>query len=131
MDRASRAAQWPRCDTAPYMRFWDPDEWTCWHLVVAFYRRELDIILPDYETGSTAERFAAAAASGDWQAVEIPRHGDLAVFGLSREYHGHAGVVVEPLRMLHVVKDQATRLERFDGPGWAPTLRGFFRWREE
>ena len=119
---------WPSFDASPYLRWYDPEDWTCWHLVRAFHERELGIDLPDYAGDSRTVQFVAAETSTAWLEVAPPAFGDVAVFGLTREAHGHVGVVVESRSMLHVVAGRATKIDRFDGPGWMPTLRGFFRW---
>jgi cell wall-associated NlpC family hydrolase len=142
---------WPRLDTKPYMREFDATAWTCWHLVMEFYERELGILLPSYgverypDGVRVREAIADALASGRWEAVvtdealtqarrtrswatiaDATAFGDVLAFGISE--HGHVGVVTKRLHMLQVSEGLAARETRYDAPAWGPLLTGIYRW---
>lgn len=132
---ASGAPAWPRFDAAPYLRFFDPHSWTCYHVVVEFHRRELGVELPLYgvefypDIDIPAE-VAAAKATPAWGEVDPAeaRFGDVVTFRHRPGFDTHVGVIVAPGRMLHVLERGETCIVRYDGPAWAPRLSGIFRW---
>ena len=150
MRLAARPA-WPTVSTLPYMREFAPDSWTCWHLVMDFYERELGILLPSYgverypDGVQVRAAIAGALASGCWSAVvtdhalaqarrtrawgtvaDATVFGDVLAFGISE--HGHVGVVTKRLHMLQVSEGLGTRETRYDAPAWGPLLTGIYRW---
>ena len=135
----STGRNWPHFDSRPYLRWWDDDTWTCGHLVLAFYARELNIQLPHEIIGygqvpdslMLAWKHKAIGEAKEWGWIKqaAPSFGDVAVFGETPEFDGHVGVVVKPMHVLHVLEGGPTTISRYDGPGWGPTLRGFYRWQ--
>lgn len=104
----------------------------CYGLARLVYRLELGIMLPDYQGYASAEEhaevaalIAGAAAGTDWLPCRGDRPFDIAVFRRGR-LSSHVGIVVEPGLMLHMVDEDAAKIERIAGP-WAARLMGFWR----
>lgn len=129
---------WRHFDPAPYWHDYRDGIWTCWHVVVAFYDRELGIELPLYGAGRSGDlgvrELGAALATGKsapiWHPVERPAFGDVVTFfgDSSAAIDTHVGVVVAPREMLHVYRDSGTRIERFDQGQWQRRLTGVYRY---
>jgi cell wall-associated NlpC family hydrolase len=116
------------------VRWFDPDSWTCWHLVVEFYSRKLGIELPrygieEYPVTKIPEPFTAAKTSGLWVEVEAERFGDVVTFARRKGFDHHVGVVVAPKMVMHVLEGAMTVLQRYDHRGLAAQVSGLFRWR--
>lgn len=105
----------------------------CWGLPVLVFARCLGITLPTYdgaylspdEHAEIAAVIAREAASPIW----LPGTGrefEIAMFRQGR-YESHAGVVIEPGLMLHMVQDDAAKIERYDVGRWSTRLTGIYR----
>lgn len=104
----------------------------CYGLARLVYRVELGIGLPDYRGYASAEEqaevaalIAGAAAGPDWLPCDGRRPFDLAVFRRGR-LATHVGVIVAPGIMLHMVDEDAAKIERIAGP-WASRFVGAWR----
>lgn len=120
------------------MKPFDERSWTCFHLVLDFYDRELGIALPRYGLDrypsiDVAREIGEAAASGAWQQIDPDqeRFGDVVTFRGSRDWDGHVAVVVKPLHIMHVMEGHFTRIERRDRPELARLVSGIYRWRKK
>ena len=106
----------------------------CWGLVVLVYGEQFRVALPTYleefDGLEDCERInriiAREALSEDWRQVEAPQIGDVVVYRSGRARR-HIGVVVGDGEMLHADDSVGSTIERWDRPGWAPRIIGFFR----
>lgn len=114
-----------------------PDAYDCWGLVVDFYRRELDIELPQllegYETTRDLGAIAVLAAreKARWTPIEEPAAlaGDVVEFRVLGE-ESHVGLVVARGMFLHALRSQGVVLERWRSPHWSARFLGVFRYGE-
>jgi len=106
----------------------------CWALIErAFAAR--GIALPDYGARFSAALAGEAKAAlfdpiADWPWASVPegaeREFDVAIFtraGIA----DHAGIVVEPGAMLHVVEGGLSSIESYRGGRWKRRLAGIYR----
>ncbi len=106
----------------------------CWGLCALVLAEQRGIEVPRYEEAITcsAEReeiaalFDSAPREWPWSTVEIEREFDIVVFRrLGMDVH--AGIVVEPGRMLHVTSGQESCIASYRDGKWAPRLSGRYR----
>jgi cell wall-associated NlpC family hydrolase len=106
----------------------------CWGLVCLVYAELLGRALPSYDDRYTsldaAERAHRDALIGEGRALfsEVPveQPFDLALFATG-DLMAHIGVVVEPGRMLHILRDRQSVIEDYRRPAWARRGLGFWR----
>ena len=107
----------------------------CWGLAMLVYRDIKRIDLPDYaaeylddrdhaEIGAIARREKFATR---WRLVAEPQEFDLLLFVVAR-HDSHVGIHLAPGQMLHVVKDDYSKIGRYDAASWAGRLAGTYRW---
>lgn len=84
-------------------------EVTCWSLVAEVYRNHLGIDLPAYGEISARDlvrvaRTMEARKDDGWQAVTMPQEFDVCLMRAPRggAFVAHVGVMIDPLRVLHV-----------------------------
>lgn len=108
--------------------------WDCYGLYRYLAGERTGVWLPTYTDtylhGADAATVAPAmAARYEWQAVPLgsEREGDGIVFTIGGEPL-HCGYIVEPGRMLHVLKGRETCFERYTAPMWKNRIEGIYRW---
>lgn len=87
-----------------------PATFDCWGLVRTVYAEQLSIDLPTYGDVSAHDMIAVARHmlrpedAGPWVRANNPKPFDVAVFsaGPSRRIAGHVGVMIDPVRVLHI-----------------------------
>lgn len=107
----------------------------CWGLAMLVYREVLGIDLPDYAADYMDSRDHAEIAaiarrekhSSRWRKAAKPKEFDLALFAVAR-HDSHVGVWCGPGQMLHVVKDDHSKIGRYDEAPWRDRLVGFYCW---
>jgi probable lipoprotein NlpC len=110
----------------------------CWGLAVIVYAEQLKITLPPYAVGNTTpeERaeidalIANAAATQTWQAINVPRVFDLAVFRRGA-LDTHLGIVIGSGLMLHMALGDCAKIESFKAGPWKHRLKGIYRHVEQ
>lgn len=108
----------------------------CWGLVRLVHAKHASIFLPSYDDDyySSAEHLeisaivAKEAASPLWMTVDQPQALDILWFRRGR-HDAHCGLFLAPGIMLHMVEEDCSKIERFDGPAWSTKLTGIYRWR--
>lgn len=108
----------------------------CWGLARLVYAEHLGIALPSYaeaypsagEIVEIDEAIRGALAIGPWVVVTEPSAFDLALFRRGG-FDSHIGIMVDPLRMLHMMGRDAAKIERVDTPAWRRRCQGFWRHR--
>lgn len=104
----------------------------CWGLLRLVYAERLGIVLPAYEgapdDAECAETGALIVREAKtwWGRVRDPAPFDAVLFRVG-VWPAHVGVVVGPGRMLHIARDDAAKIESWDGPLWCRRLVGFYR----
>lgn len=108
----------------------------CWGLACLAVAGETGIVLPSYdgayqsadERAEIATVVAREAASPVWRKIDPSAAGpfDVVFFRQGRD-DSHAGVVTEPGEMLHMVEDDAAKIERYDAGRWSTRLTGVYR----
>lgn len=108
----------------------------CWGLVALIYKREYNIILPDYLDCYAAADDKEAISdkisdekNNQWISVEAGKEtsGDVV---LLRMYNlpMHVGVVLKPRKlMLHTLKGINVSVERYNDVRWQNKILGFYR----
>lgn len=107
----------------------------CIGLVRIFYQDEYSIMLPNYASilnGQDAKEirslFGSAMSSDVWTRVDLPKEGDvvlLNVFGTPF----HCGVYIPGNKMLHILKNTDSVVEKLSGIRWKNRIEGFYRYK--
>jgi len=105
----------------------------CWGLIYLFYKEQLGITLPTYDTlyqDSFDKRHIGQlidAMRGDWVKVPDMAEGDVVLFR-SAGYNFHVGLIMNRSRFMHVVNEVGVVIERLDSVLWNKRQQGFFRY---
>ena len=103
----------------------------CWGLVRLFYRDELNIDLPSYDTAyygpSDDERIASLMDlhKGDWSKQDNPKVGDVCVFNILGE-PCHVGIYIGNNKFLHSRENRDSVIESLDNVKWKNRLEGIY-----
>jgi sulfur carrier protein ThiS len=106
----------------------------CYGLVRLFYKEELKIDLPafDSEYEATEEQRIQelfAQYREGWDEVTTPLHGDVVLFRVLGKVR-HIGVMITPESFLHVREGSDSVVEYLSNPKWNKRVAGFFRYVE-
>lgn len=110
----------------------DGDGLHCWELVELFMRNELGLVPPAIEFKDSNKKATPVFMREleKWQEVEIgdEQVGDLVLFNMMGVY-SHCGIILDDMRMLHILAGRNSVIERYDTPQWCKRLIGFYRWQ--
>lgn len=111
--------------------------WDCYGLYRLVFGERSGVWLPTYTDsylhGTDAATVAPAmAARHEWAAVPLGSEceGDGIVFNIGGEPL-HCGYIIEPGKMLHVLRGRETCFERYTSPVWQKRIEGIYRWQKK
>lgn len=110
-----------------------PLAFDCLGFVGHVYRRELDLVLPDFlDTYHSAEDSAGCASAinerkVDWLQVDQPRPLDLILFKVFG-HPTHVGLYLDDDNFIHCFKGTGSCVERLRSWTWERRVLGFYRW---
>lgn len=102
----------------------------CWGLARLFYKQELGIDLPSYET-ETVRSFDPKLSKSveefisNWTKTAAPKLGDLCLFNILGEPI-HVGLYLENGRFLHAREGHSSVIESIKKPNWNKRLEGIY-----
>lgn len=102
----------------------------CWGLARLFYKQELGIDLPSYETETVRSFDPKLSKSVDefisnWTKTAAPKLGDLCLFNILGE-PTHVGLYLENGRFLHAREGHSSVIESIRKPNWNKRLEGIY-----
>jgi sulfur carrier protein ThiS len=106
----------------------------CWGLVRLFYKNELNIELPSFNTQYAIEddfriQELLSQYKEGWQKTETPEPGSAVLFRILGEVT-HIGVCVEHNKFLHIRENSDSVLESLDNLKWNKRIEGFYKYVE-
>lgn len=106
----------------------------CWGLVLHLLEQEQGITgLPDFRSDYAHTKDKASIPglvdreSRNWQKVDDPQEGDVAVFRIAGKPM-HVGYLVDSKRFLHVHRNINTCMESLDSLIWKNRIEGVYRY---
>lgn len=112
-----------------------PAAYDCWGLVRAVMAEVHGIALPEHDgvdAGDAlriARRMTRGQTDGSFARVNAPRAFDvmLATHGPTSRLPGHAGIMIDDTRVLHIWRPTGSHVLRLSDPALARRVCGFFR----
>ena len=106
----------------------------CWGLVRAFYRDELNIQLPSFDSSyniTDDQRIAELIAqySEGWDQVDVPVAGDVVLFKIFGE-PVHLGIMLDNTQFLHIREGGDSVVENVVSVRWKKRVSGYFRYNQ-
>ena len=104
----------------------------CWGLARLYYRNELGIDLPSFDSvyhiddNLRIQELISQYREG-WDRVETPNPGDLVVFNVLGEAV-HLGIVLDGNQFLHIREDRDSVIESLSGVKWNRRIEGYYRY---
>ena len=112
------------------------DSLDCWGLVMIFYKKKLNINLPDFPISandplSVINAMGVSIDKGEWVKTEKTKFGSVVAMSLypkALNSINHVGIYVGEDRFLHSIMDQRSALCRISDAYWSRRIKGFYNW---